>query len=308
MRGISLIAHRLIHQAGHVVVRDCEQAEIYIRGPSIMQKYLSNPQATAEMIDGYGWLKTGDVAYRQNGLLYIVDRKKELIKVRGWQVSPAELEGQLVLHPLINEAAVIGVSTDEGDTELPRAYVVKKSDAVLTEADVYNYMKDNLAKYKVLDGGVRFVDAIPKNSIGKIVRRVLRDVAAAEKIAKKDINIVDTNGRVSMMTSTCYGTGRSWTGAISELFGSNPPTPMTDCSLASDYFVNEHEQRNDDLTENDAEGKGGLSDATPRVESFLSRLQLTDKDPVNKPQQHITVNGDRGSLEPNKVAQALQTE
>ena len=228
----------MVHQNGQVVTKDGEQAEIYVRGPSVMQWYLGNPQATAETIDGEDWLKTGDVAHQKDGLYYIIDRKKELMKVRGWQVSPAELEGQLALHPQIIEAAVIGVTTDEGDTELPRAYVVKMPGSTLTGMDVYRYMEENLAKYKAPDGGVRFVDAIPKNSIGKIVRRVVRDVAAAEEASHQDINILDASGRICTVSSTWHGEGRSWAGTISEMFASYPPTPMTDLSIVGEQDGN----------------------------------------------------------------------
>lgn len=103
-----------------------------------------------------------------------------MIKVRGWQVSPAELEAALLLHPDISDAAVIGVMLPEGETELPRAYIVKSLDKpTLSEADAREYMAKCLARYKSLDGGVVFVDAIPRNAAGKVLRGTLRDQAAA---------------------------------------------------------------------------------------------------------------------------------
>ncbi|KAK3059416.1 hypothetical protein LTS18_010921, partial [Coniosporium uncinatum] len=113
---------------------------------------------------------------------YIVDRKKELIKVRGFQVAPPELEGFLLGHPDIVDAAVIGVPAGE-DTELPRAYVVRRpgSDASeMTEEDVKEFVGSRLAKYKRLEGGVRFVEAIPKNASGKILKRILKEEVAKE--------------------------------------------------------------------------------------------------------------------------------
>ena len=103
-----------------------------------------------------------------------------MIKVRGWQISPAELEAQLAIHPDIVEAGVVGVVSVEGDTELPRAYVVKVPGKELTEADIKEYMADNLAKFKALDGGVKFIDAIPRNSTGKVMRHALRQSAATQ--------------------------------------------------------------------------------------------------------------------------------
>ena len=243
-----------------------------MRGPSTLQRYLGNPKATAEIIDAEGWLNTGDVAHRKDGLLYIVDRKKELIKVRGWQVSPAELEGQLTLHPLISEAAVIGIPTEEGDTELPRAYVVKRPDAPLSEAEIMAYMNENLAKYKALAGGIRFVDAIPKNSIGKVVRRVLREIAAAEKVVKQNINVVDTSGRVSV-ASTHYGVNGSWSGALTDLLASNPPTPMTSFSVSSDSFTDASRAEEKGSDQHDDEGNE-LAVATARIESALGQHSI----------------------------------
>lgn len=116
---------------------------------------------------------------------YIVDRKKELIKVRGFQIAPPELENVLLSHPLIVDAAVIGVKVAVGgeDEEHPRAYVVKRKVSEsddLDEEKVKAFCKERLARYKELTGGVRFVDAIPKNASGKILKRVLRDEAKKE--------------------------------------------------------------------------------------------------------------------------------
>ena len=189
---------RLVHN-NRTIEEDNTQAEVHVRGPSLMQGYLDNPTATADSIDRDGWLRTGDIAYREQGKLYIVDRQKELIKVRGWQISPAELEAQLNLHPAIAESAVIGIPSNDNDTELPRAYVVRaevrgKGEGVsvgreVTEKDIKTYMAQHLARYKALDGGVRFIDAIPKTSSGKITRVALRKLAAAELAARQELTI-----------------------------------------------------------------------------------------------------------------------
>ena len=122
---------------------------------------------------------------KETGLWYIVDRKKELIKVRGFQVAPAELEGVLLDHPGILDAAVVGIPSHDGDSELPRAYVVKKEEGDgLREEDVSSYMEGRLAKYKKLEGGVKFVGSVPKTPSGKILKRVLREQAKREVRAK----------------------------------------------------------------------------------------------------------------------------
>lgn len=107
-------------------------------------------------------------------LLYVVERRKELIKVRGFQVAPAELEGALTAHPDITDAAVIGVP-DERSGELPRAYVVLRKGAKLSKEEIAKFMKDRLAGYKALEGGILFVDEIPKLPSGKILKRVIRE-------------------------------------------------------------------------------------------------------------------------------------
>lgn len=172
---------KLVAENGSIVDRDEEQAEIFVRGPLVMQGYLGNPEATRATIDADGWLKTGDIGYKNGGKYYIVDRLKEMIKVRGWQVSPAELQAVLMLHPDILDAAVIGILHPKADsTEAPRAYVVKVPGSEVDLADIKNHMSNYLARYKSLDGGVVFVDSIPKNPAGKILRKVLKERANSE--------------------------------------------------------------------------------------------------------------------------------
>ncbi len=181
---------RLVTEGGSVVEEDCEQGEIYVKGPCMMLGYLGNPEATAAAIDSDGWLKSGDVGYRSHGLWYIIDRKKELLKVRGWQVAPAELEAILLSHPQIFGAAVIGVPLSDGTGEVPRAYVVRKptmeaeaaasygliGEKPVGEEEVKAYLAARLAKYKALAGGVQFVDEIPRNASGKALKFKLREM------------------------------------------------------------------------------------------------------------------------------------
>lgn len=162
--------------------------EICVRGPTVIPGYFENEAANAQTFDQEGYLKTGDIGYcdARTKKWYIIDRKKELIKVRGFQVAPPEVEGVLLLHPQIIDAAVIGVKNMPGqppDVECPRAYVVRRpgeEGKKLTQAEVKQWCGTRLAKYKELTGGVVFVDVIPKNASGKILKRILRDMAKVE--------------------------------------------------------------------------------------------------------------------------------
>jgi acyl-CoA synthetase (AMP-forming)/AMP-acid ligase II len=148
--------------------------EILIRGPQIMKGYLGRPDATAAMIDPDGWLHTGDVGHvDEEGWLFVVDRVKELIKYKGFQVAPAELEALLLTHPDITDAAVVGTYDDDGN-ETPHAYVVRRPTAALTEADVMMYVAERVAPYKRVRR-VTFTAGIPRAASGKILRRRLRE-------------------------------------------------------------------------------------------------------------------------------------
>jgi 4-coumarate--CoA ligase len=151
-----------------------ESGELWVRGPQVMAGYHKNEKATKETITPDGWLRTGDIAhYDENGELYITDRLKELIKVNAFQVPPAELEEILRDHPAVAEAAVIGIPHPQSG-EVPRAYVVKKKNSETTEKEIEKFVEEKVAKYKRLEGGVEFIDAIPKNATGKILRRELK--------------------------------------------------------------------------------------------------------------------------------------
>lgn len=147
--------------------------ELWFKGPNVMAGYLNNEDATRETIDDDGWLHTGDLAQVDAaGRVYIVDRLKELIKYKGYQVPPAELEAVLLSHPQIADAAVIGVQDEEGE-EVPKAFVVKPADSPLTEAEVMEFVAGQVAPYKKVRQ-VEFIDAIPKSASGKILRKDLR--------------------------------------------------------------------------------------------------------------------------------------
>ncbi len=146
--------------------------EVCIRGPQVMKGYLNNPDATNDCIDEQRWFHTGDIGYAdEDGYFYIVDRVKELIKYKGYQVAPAELEALLLTHPAIADAAVIGVP-DEAAGELPKAFVVTKQEA--TAEEVQSFVAKQVAPYKKIRL-VEFIESIPKAPSGKILRRLLRD-------------------------------------------------------------------------------------------------------------------------------------
>ena len=151
-----------------------EDGEIWVRGPQVMPGYLNNEQATSETIDADGWLHTGDVGHvDEDGHFTIVDRMKELIKYKGFQVPPAELEPILVTHPDVADAAVIGVADDEAG-ELPKAFIALKEGGTATAEDIQQFVADQVAHYKQIRL-VSFVEEIPKSASGKILRRLLRD-------------------------------------------------------------------------------------------------------------------------------------
>ncbi|MFB7245947.1 4-coumarate--CoA ligase family protein [Streptomyces populi] len=154
-----------------------ERGEIVVRGPQVMKGYLGRPDATAAMIDADGWLHTGDVGHvDDDGWLFVVDRVKELIKYKGFQVAPAELEALLLTHPGIADAAVIG-SYNEDNNEVPHAFVVRQPSAAdLSANEVMMYVAERVAPYKRVRI-VTFIDAVPRAVSGKILRRELRGLS-----------------------------------------------------------------------------------------------------------------------------------
>ena len=161
-------------------VEQGDSGEIWVRGPHIMKGYLNNPQATADTIDADGWLHTGDIGYMDaDGDFYIVDRLKELIKYKGFQVPPAELEGLLLSHPAVADAAVIPIPDDEAG-EIPKAFVVLKPGTEATAGELQDFIAGQVATFKQIRE-LEFIEAIPKAVSGKILRRVLRDAEAAKR-------------------------------------------------------------------------------------------------------------------------------
>lgn len=151
-----------------------ESGELCVRGNHVMPGYLNNDEANAKTFYKDNWLRTGDIAYYDDeGYFYITDRLKELIKVQGFQVPPAELEELLRNHPKIIDAAVFGIPHQKTG-EVPRAVVVLKQGAQATEDEIKKFVADKVVYYKKLDGGIEFVKEIPKNAAGKILRKDLK--------------------------------------------------------------------------------------------------------------------------------------
>ena len=157
-------------------MRAREIGELWVRGPQVMKGYYNNPEATVQTVTN-GWLRTGDLAWKdEEGYVYIVDRLKEVIKCKGFQVPPAEIENVLLSHPDIKDAAVIGEPHPEYG-EVPVAYVVLQDKINLSPEAVIEYAAQGLAKYKRL-AKVVFTETIPRSASGKVLRRLLKNSPA----------------------------------------------------------------------------------------------------------------------------------
>ncbi|XP_010498483.1 PREDICTED: 4-coumarate--CoA ligase-like 5 [Camelina sativa] len=155
-----------------------QTGELLLKGPSIMKGYFSNEEATSSTLDSEGWLRTGDLCYiDEDGFIFVVDRLKELIKYKGYQVAPAELESLLLTHPEIPDAAVIPFP-DKAVGQFPMAYVVRKTGSSLSEKSIMEFVAKQVAPYKRIRK-VAFVSSIPKNPSGKILRKDLIKLATS---------------------------------------------------------------------------------------------------------------------------------
>ena len=155
------------------VLAQGETGELFAKGPQVMMGYWQRPEETAKVIDSDGWLATGDIGYMdEQGFFFIVDRKKDMILVSGFNVFPNEVEEVVALHPKVIEVAAVGVP-NEASGELVKVFVVTK-DKSLTEADIIKHCRVHLTGYKV-PKLVEFRDELPKSNVGKILRRELRD-------------------------------------------------------------------------------------------------------------------------------------
>ncbi|XP_046579878.1 probable 4-coumarate--CoA ligase 1 [Haliotis rubra] len=150
-----------------------EEGEVCVKGPQVMMGYLNNRTSTQAAFTSDAWLRTGDLGfYDDDGCYYIIDRLKDIIKFKGYQISPCHLENIILNHPDVEDAAVVGIPT-KGVGEVPRAFVVAKPS--VTEKDLIDLVASHVAPYRHLRGGVEFVENVPRNPSGKILRRVLRD-------------------------------------------------------------------------------------------------------------------------------------
>ncbi|WOK95024.1 4-coumarate--CoA ligase 1-like [Canna indica] len=157
-----------------------QRGEICIRGAQIMKGYINDPEATKNTIDKDGWLHTGDIGYiDDDDEVFIVDRLKEIIKYKGFQVAPAELEALLITHPNVADAGVVPMKVDEGTGEVPVAFVVRSNGSKITEDEIKQYISKQVIFYKRINK-VFFTDAIPKAPTGKILRKDLRAKLAAQ--------------------------------------------------------------------------------------------------------------------------------
>lgn len=153
-----------------------QRGELCFKGDRIMKGYVNDPESTNKVIDEDGWLHSGDIAYYdEDNQFFIVDRIKELIKYNAYQVPPAEIEALLLSHPKVKDCGVIGIPNEEAG-ELPFAYVVKQPGEKLTAEEVINFVAENASKAKWLRGGVKFIDVIPRNPSGKLLRREMREM------------------------------------------------------------------------------------------------------------------------------------
>lgn len=166
--------------------------EFWVKGPNVFAGYWKNLSATANCMTSDGYFKTGDIGYEDEaGNFYITDRLKELIKYKGFQVAPAELEGLLVGSDMVADACVVGIYDESQATELPLAFVAKAEkyksmgDENL-EKEICKWVASRVTNHKRLRGGIRFVNEIPKSAAGKILRRVLRD-QIKEELGKKSL-------------------------------------------------------------------------------------------------------------------------
>lgn len=159
-----------------------KSGELRFRGPNIMKGYYGNEEATSASFDRDGFLCTGDVGYYdEDGFFYIVDRIKELIKYKGYQVAPAELEALLLSHHAIKDVGVVGVS-DKVAGELPLAFVVKEPKKSITKQEILKFVEEQVSPQKKLRGGVIFVNSIPRTPSGKILRRKLKEMIKSSKL------------------------------------------------------------------------------------------------------------------------------
>jgi acyl-CoA synthetase (AMP-forming)/AMP-acid ligase II len=184
--GFSLKA---VGENGSLITEKDAFGDILVKSSALMLGYIDNDAATNEAFDRDGWLRTGDVGQvMDGGKVYVVDRKKDLIKVRGWQVSPAEVENVIIQHPLVEDAAVIGIELPNNTGEIPIAYVIARPGESLDTEALKSWAQERLSKYKIPEQ-IILTESIPKNPTGKILRRILRERTATHQEDKAETEL-----------------------------------------------------------------------------------------------------------------------
>lgn len=176
---------KIIDDDGKPVTTDNSTGEAHIKSQSMFSRYRGNPTANANAFDEEGYYCTGDRVYIQEGKIFICGRMKDILKVNGWQVSPEEIEEVIFGLDAVSDCAVIGHTVFNAmglEETKPRAYVVKKTHSATTAEDIVKHVSDNLVRYKRLSGGVVFVNEIPRSNTGKVLRRILSRMDAADVI------------------------------------------------------------------------------------------------------------------------------
>lgn len=210
---------KLVDDEGKEIDEEDKVGELLVRGPQIMRGYWNNPVATKESFDSDAFLRSGDLAVWRRDKdervkWFLIDRKKELIKVSGTQVSPAELEAVLLECLHVADAAVVGIFARDDGEERPRAYVVLTEDAkqnAIGEEEIQQFVEGKLARWKWLEGGVKFMEKIPKLSSGKIMRKVMRDLAKkdAEEVRRERAGQAESTESVNSPVSGGWSAQRS---------------------------------------------------------------------------------------------------
>ena len=199
---------RIVDKDEVEIEEPCVDGEIFVKAEYPMLGYFNNEAATQSAFAPGGWIRTGDVGHvDENGLYFITDRKKDLIKIHGWQVSPTELEEVLLMHDNIVDAAVIGVNLKQPSTEEePHAYIVRRPGSQLSEDDVKAWMRLRLARFKVAEK-IMFMDSLPRNPTGKILRRFLPSAYDNHCEAMKKKEVVEQNRIPGFAPEIRHGSG-----------------------------------------------------------------------------------------------------
>ncbi|KAL4884284.1 hypothetical protein BJY04DRAFT_206085 [Aspergillus karnatakaensis] len=259
------IEARIVTPEGVEVTTYDTPGELWVRSPSVVLGYLNNEKATKETFSD-GWMHTGDEAVLRKSPkgvehLYIVDRIKELIKVKGHQVAPAELEAHLLTHPAVADCAVIAIP-DEAAGEVPKAIVAKSPaagpDDEATIKSILKHVQDQKARHKWLKGGVRFIDAVPKSPSGKILRRLLRDQEAAmRRKAGAKLDNEDADGDQEMIMEE------------QEIELQNDSAAHFDAHTDSIFCIAQHPIHNEIVATGSGDDSAYVFDSTPNTERPL---------------------------------------